>query len=183
MKRIRLCQFLVIAAFFGTARTPQASLLRAMSLDQLVASANAIVVGKVVSVNAAWDPSHRRILSTIEVKIEECWKGSAQEIVTIVQPGGTVGEIEMTVHGMPKFSLGERSLLFLRGHAQFQVVGMSEGKRPLSWNGEEKRWLVESPEVEGVVEVDTSGRLCQAKPTVRLALEVMHEQVRHLIGN
>jgi len=183
MNRRRFRQFLVIVALSCTARAPQASLLRAMGLDQLVTSASQIIVGEVVSKNAAWDASHRRILSTIEVKTEECWKGAAKELVTIVQPGGTVGEIEMTVHGMPKFTVGERLLLFLRGNSQFQVVGMSEGKRPLSWDAESKQWLVEPPNVEDVVEVDLAGRLRHAAPSARLGLEAMRERVREMVRN
>lgn len=183
MKRFRLFQFLVLATVWGATQTSQASLLRAMSLSELVRSANQIVVAKVVSINAAWDSSHRRILSTIEVKIEESWKGSVDGLVTIVQPGGTVGEIEMTVHGMPRFAVGERSLLFLQGHTHFQVVGMCEGKRPLSWDADGKQWLLESPDVEDVVEVDAGGRLHHATPAARLALESMREQVRKMIGN
>jgi len=154
-----------------------------MSLDQLVTSASRIVVGEVVAKSAAWDPSHRRIFSTIDVKIDECWKGAAQEIVTIVQPGGTVGEIEMTVHGMPKFTVGERMLLFLRGHTRFQVVGMAVGKRPLAWDASAKRWLVESADTESVVDVEVDGRLRHAAPAAPIDLERLREQVRTLVGN
>lgn len=183
MKRVRLIQVLAIAAIWGTARAPQASMLRAMSLSELVASADQIVVAKVVSVNAAWDPSHRKILSTIEVKIEESWKGLASGSLTIVQPGGTVGEIEMTVHGMPRFVVGERSVLFLRGRVRFQVVGMALGKRPVSWDADNNRWLAESADTEDVVEVGSGGRIRHAKPTARIALDTLHEQVRAIGGN
>jgi hypothetical protein len=140
MKRLPRLQFLLIAGIAGMASAPQASMLRAMSLAELVTAADQIVVAKVVSVNAAWDPAHRKILSSIEVEIEESWKGAANGFVTIVQPGGTVGEIEMTVHGMPKFTVGDRSLLFLQGRARFQVVGMSQGERPLSWDANNQGW-------------------------------------------
>ena len=183
MKKVRLRELLAIAVLCGTARAPQASLLRAMSLEQLVTSSNEIIVAKVISVKAAWDPPHRRILSTIEVKIEECWKGAAGEFITIVQPGGTVGDIEMTVHGMPKFTAGERSLLFLRGQTNFQVVGMSEGKRPVAWDADSKRWMVESPNVEDTVDVDAAGRLHPAAQAAQLDLESMRARVRKMIRN
>jgi hypothetical protein len=158
-------------------------MLRAMSLPELVTSANEIVVGKVVSVSAAWDPSHRKILSTIGVQIEESWKGLASGSIAIVQPGGTVGEIEMTVHGMPRFAVGERALLFLQGHNHFQVVGMSQGKRPLSWDTDRKQWLVESPDVGDVVEADARGRLRPVGPSARVTLDDLHEQLRAMDRN
>ena len=178
MKRLPRLQFLLIAGIAGMASAPQASMLRAMSLAELVTAADQIVVAKVVSVNAAWDPAHRKILSSIEVEIEESWKGAANGFVTIVQPGGTVGEIEMTVHGMPKFTVGERSLLFLQGRAHFQVVGMSQGERPLSWDANNQRWLVESPDVADVAEVCPNGKIRRARPAAQVALDAFRNQGR-----
>jgi hypothetical protein len=182
MKRLSLLQFLLIAGIAGMASAPQASMLRAMTLAELVTAADQIVVAKVVSVNAAWDSAHRKILSSIEVEVEESWKGSTSGFVTIVQPGGTVGEIEMTVHGMPKFEVGERSLLFLHGRARLQVVGMSQGKRRLSWDADARRWLVESPDVADVAEVGPSGRFRQARPAATVALDAFRNQVRTTNG-
>ncbi len=183
MKRLPLVQFLLIAGIVATTSAPQASMLRTMSLAELVTAADQIVVGRIVSVNAAWDPAHRKIFSTIEVKVEESWKGSANGLVTIVQPGGTVGEIEMTVHGMPKFTVGERSLLFLQGRARFQVVGMSEGERPLSWDASSQQWLVESADVAEVVEVGRNGKFHQARPAAKVALDEFRDRVRNRVHN
>jgi hypothetical protein len=185
MKRVYLLQFIIIAAVWGTALCPQASLLRAMNLGELVALSDAIVVGKVVSQSAAWDLQHRRIISTIEVVIEESWKGpeATDRHVTIVQPGGSVGDIEMTVQGMPSFSVGERSLLFLQGQHHLQVVGMGQGKRALAWNDQSKQWQVNSPDMEGVIEVGPGAKLRQAKRQTPILLDDLREQVMRAIAN
>ena len=185
MKRVYFLQLAIIATVWGTAGHPRASLIRAMKLGELVASADAIVVGKVVSSGAAWDLQHRRIISTIEVDIEEIWKGLTvvNRRITIVQPGGSVGDIEMTVLGMPSFSVGERTLLFLLGQRHFQVAGMGQGKRALAWDDTRKQWLAETPDVEGVVEVGPGAKLHQAKHQAAIPLSDLHEQVLRAVAN
>ena len=184
MKRVDRFQLAVFAALWGVAPCAQASLLRAMSVAEMVSLSDRIVVGKVRSVSAAWDAQHRKILSTIEVEIEESWKGPVSDSrhVTIVQPGGSVGEIEMTVQGMASFSVGESTLVFLRGQKRFQVVGMSQGKRPLAWDSVGKRWLVEAPDSVGVVEMGEGGKLRQAKRPGTISLRDLREQVARAMG-
>ena len=151
-----------------------------MGLVELANGADRIVVGTVQSVHAAWDLQHRKIISTIEVDIEDIWKGlqAGNRRVTIVQPGGSVGDMEMTVQGMPSFILGEKSLLFLHGQ---QVVGMGQGKRALAWDDASKQWLVQSPETEGVVEVGPDAKLRQAKRQDPIPLRDLREQVRRVL--
>ena len=181
MKRRCLSHLLVVTLVLGWARLPQASLLTAMSLRELVASSDQIVVAKVISVGAAWDPSHRRIFSTIDVAIEQTWKGESASRVSIVQPGGAVGDIEMTVGGMPGFAPGERALLFLHGRSHPQVVGMSQGKRTLVRDLQNGRWFLHSPDMTCVVERGTDAKLRQAQPTTPVDLDDFHAQVESLL--
>jgi hypothetical protein len=187
MMRRRICLVLlaVVVGLLAGAGSLRASLLRAMSLAELANTADRIVVGSVRSVNAAWDLQHRRIISTIEVDVEESWKGpeSASRRIAIIQPGGAVGDIEMSVGGMPSFSVGEKSVLFLQGQRRFQVTGMGQGKRPLLWNEGSKQWLVESPDTEGVVEPGPGAKLRQAKRGGPIPLDDLRDQVRRAIGN
>jgi len=187
MKRIclhhLLLRLLVVALVLGSARLPQASLLTSMSLRDLVAVSDRIVVAKVISVQAAWDPSHHKILSTIDVDIEQTWKGETTTGRTsIVQPGGTVGELEMTVGGMPSFAPGERALLFLHGRSHPQVVGMSQGKRTLERDGQSGRWRLQSPDMTCVVERGPDARLRHAQPTASVDLDDFHAQIDSLLG-
>ncbi len=183
-KRFALLVLASIAIVPGNASFSRATLLRAMSLAELASSADSIVVGTVFSVNAAWDAEHRKILSTIEIDVEESWKGSSDtQRITLVQPGGGVGDIEMTVQGMPTFSTRERSLLFLQGRQRFQVVGMGQGKRALEWDGASKQWLARPSDNEDVVEVGPGAKLRQAKRGDAIPLSDLREQVRRAIGS
>ena len=85
----------------------------------MVERADHVAVVDVASVSAAWDDQHERILTTIDLSVVETWKGpmTPASHVKIVQPGGTVGDIQMTVFGMSHFTPGERALVFLRGDA------------------------------------------------------------------
>ena len=183
MLRTGTLQIVAIAVVGVMWTTAEASVLRSMSLAELANQADDIVVAKVVSVAAAWDPTHRRILSTIEADVEDTWKGDATtRHVTIVQPGGTVGDIEMTVYGMPTFSVAERALLFLQRSAQRRVVvGMSEGKRPLRWNSVNNQWLVDGPDLTNAVEVAPNGRFRRTVVPPPLQLDTMHAQIRALV--
>ena len=184
-KRICLVLLAVAAALSAGVGPSRASLLRTMSLVELTVVADRIVVGNVASMNAAWDLQHRRIISTIEVDIEESWKGPAPDNrrIVIVQPGGSVDDIEMTVLGMPGFSVGEKSLLFLQGQSRFRVVGMGQGKRAVRWSEASKQWLAESPDTEGVVEAGPGANLRQARRGGPIPLDDLREQVRRALGN
>ncbi len=181
MKPICLSSLLVLAVGLGSGRLPQASLLTTMSLRELVEASDRIVVAKVTSVKAAWDSSHRKILSTIEVDIEQTWKGEPTGRSIIVQPGGTIGDLEMSVGGMPRFAPGERALLFLHGRVRPQVVGMSQGKRALELDAQSGRWFLQSPDMTSVVERGTDAKLRHAQPATPVDLDDFHAQVESLL--
>ncbi len=148
-----------VVALAMAAGEGQASLILALDLPTLVARADQISVVDVVSVKAAWNAEHDRIVTTVDVAVVDCWKGSAAPAshVTVVQPGGTVGGLTMRIDGMPHFSPGERALLFLRGSAErASVVGMAQGKRPLSREAGSGRWLVSAPDRAGADFVPTT---------------------------
>jgi hypothetical protein len=177
MKRRCLLDLLVATLVLGWARPPQASLLTTMSLRELVASSDQIVVAKVISVQTAWDASHRKIFSTIDVDIEQTWKGEPARRISIVQPGGAVGDIEMTVGGMPGFALSERTLLFLHGRSRPQVVGMSQGKRTLVRDSQSGRWFLQAPDMTCVVERGTDAKLRHVQRTAPVDLDDFRAQV------
>lgn len=174
-------QWLAAVAFAVTALpVAMASLMRSMDLAELTAGADQIVVGDVVLTESAWDSEHRNIYSTIEISVQESWKGSppSDGRIKIRQLGGTVGEIEMTVHGMARFTRGERALLFLR---QARVVGMGQGKRRVQWDPGNKQWLADAPEGLELVSVGAKGS--PSLPHGPEALNQLREKIRALVRN
>ncbi len=159
------------------------SLVQALDLAELTARAERIVFAQVLSSRSDWDSARRTIHTRIEIEVDEAWKGAVApgEHIVILQPGGSVGNIEMRVHGMPGFAIGEKAVLFLAGQAAARVVGMSQGKRSVRWDGTAKRWVAESPEHSAVVRRDSQGQLQPAPPEPAAGLDELREQVRALV--
>jgi hypothetical protein len=103
----------------------------------------------------------------------------------VVQPGGSVGEIEMRVDGMPHFQVGERTLLFLRlrgGPDHASVVGMAQGKRPVSRESGSGRWMVSAPDRAGADFVRTTPASAAVFTSRPRALDDLRKDVRALVG-
>ena len=171
------------------ARPARASIVVALDLETMVARADHIAVVDVTAVSAAWDAKHERILTTIDLTVVDAWKGPLTPAahVKIVQPGGTVGDLQMRVDGMTRFTPGERALVFLRGTpASAAVVGMAQGKRLLRHDTTTNRWLVHAPDRAGASFVRAGATAPTTTPPVfdaRVrALEDVRTEVRGLVG-
>ena len=170
--------------FLAAAQSSLASQIAALSLADLTTQADAIVVADVLDVRSRWDTNHRRILTTVTIQVNEAWKGSIPGVgkMTIVQPGGSVGDIEMEVLGMPRFTLGERAVLFLQGQKEHRVVGLNEGKRTVEWNARDRQWWVGAAQrvhrIRGQADVGSEESLDE-----RATLDTWRARIRTLLGD
>jgi hypothetical protein len=152
MRRSLVSLFAVCLLTVGIAASARASLVLALDLPTMVSRADHVVVVDVASVKADWDTRHEQILTTIDLVVVESWKGGAAPAshMTVVQPGGTVGDLTQTIHGMTRFVPGERAVVFLSGRAdRANVVGMAQGRRPVHRDGATGRFLVHAPDKAG----------------------------------
>ncbi|MCO5169303.1 MAG: hypothetical protein M9894_23410 [Planctomycetes bacterium] len=121
---------LLLAALWplGEARS---TTVEALEPEDLVARAEAIVWGDVVSVRADWDERRARIYTHVEVAPRETLKGQPAPTVTLKLPGGEVDGVVSVFHGMPRFRLGEEVVLHVTSpHARTGVrlpVGLGQG--------------------------------------------------------
>jgi len=137
----------------------RASLVLALDLPTLVTRADHVAVVEVASVKADWDASHEQILSTIDLVVVESWKGgdAPASHITVVQPGGTVGDMTQIVHGMTRFVAGERAVVFLAGRPErASVVGMAQGKRLVRRDAGSGRMVVHAPDRAGATFIRTT---------------------------
>lgn len=177
----------VAVVALGAARTARASLVIALDLPTMVQRADHVAVVDVAAVGAAWDAKHERILTTIDLTVVEAWKGPLTPAahVKIVQPGGTVGDIQMTVFGMTPFAPGERALVFLRGAPEAaNVVGMAQGKRLVRRDATTGRWMVHVPDRAGASFVrggatTTTPPVFETRPR---ALDELRSEIHDLVG-
>ena len=134
--------------------TAHGTISRAIDFDDKVANAATIVVGKCVSQQSRWDAGREWILTYSTFNVEKTLKGQPTQQITIVTPGGTVGNITQDVIGVPKFREGEENVVFVRNtQAGPTVAFLEQGSYRLSKDDRGDR-IVE-PSVTAAVLVDT----------------------------
>jgi hypothetical protein len=102
------------------------------TFEQMTEKAQLIFVGKVVTVRSEWRVVNgkRAIYTVVQFQNEEVLKGNAGTKVELNFLGGTVGETTMEVASLPKFSAGQREVLFVAAKAGglSPLVGVFHGK-------------------------------------------------------
>jgi hypothetical protein len=70
-----------------------------------------------------WDSSHRWILTYTTFHIDKSYKGlAAQQEITVVTPGGQVGDVHQDTIGIPEFKIGSDNVLFIRNTSEGPTV-------------------------------------------------------------
>ncbi|MGB5809361.1 MAG: hypothetical protein WBG86_02450 [Polyangiales bacterium] len=120
---------LLLVALLPTADTA-ASTVEGLSLEELIARAHTIVVGEIV-----WQETvvgaDGMIRTWSRVRVDERLRGDAVggDEVLVETLGGQVGRLVMQVPGEPRFSIGEKVVVFAReiGVGGLHPVGMAQG--------------------------------------------------------
>jgi len=112
-----------------------ATIIEAMSLDELVRGADAVALVTCVDERALRD-QRNRIVTDYELRLDEVMKGSAApgSHLTMRRLGGIIGDLGMRVEGEPSMQPGQRYVVFLRrlpGGGPLRPVGMSQGVMPV----------------------------------------------------
>src|ERR1700681_1596546 len=116
MKRSLL---LCVSLMLGCLGTLQATSVRRLNFDDLIASAHSIVEGSVVSSNTYRSSDGKLIFTSYTINAQESLKGSIQQTVTVTTVGGRIGNTVLHVAGMPVFQPGDRAILFLEQSKSF----------------------------------------------------------------
>lgn len=172
---------LAIAAVLAlTPMTAQATISRAVKFDEKVEQAASIVVGRIVSQESSWDASRQRILTHSKIAIEKTLKGQPAREVTIVTPGGTVGDIAQDYVGVPRFRTGDDNVVFVRQTgAGPTVLYFEQGAYRVEKNSSGERLV--TPLVSSAVLVDTQ-RGMTAAPEATRTLRDFEQSVRESVG-
>jgi hypothetical protein len=120
-----LCASLTVV---GTAA--DATQVRYKSVEQLGSESAAVVRGKVTSVQPFWNAKRTKIFTETTIEVDESYKGSDQGVVRLLQLGGEVDGIRVTVHGALKWRIDEEVVVFLEPYQNgaYHVSGFSQGK-------------------------------------------------------
>jgi len=171
---------LVIAAAIATFIPLQAgaTISRAMSFDDKVDNAAAIILGKCVRTTSQWDANKKWILTYSTFRIEETMKGQPAQEMTIVTPGGVVGGIHQETVGVPKFSTGGDHVVFVRNTSAGPTVLYFEQGAYEVENVRGERMV--KPAVSAAVLVDTQRGIAVAPEEAR-TLRAFESRVRERI--
>ena len=138
----------LLAAFLFAATPPAtASIVPYLGLEDLGREGQVIVLGEVTAVDPGMSDDGRIIVTRVTVRIDRALKGGPRERVTLEIPGGTLGGTTLVASGAPRFSVGERVVLFLEPQAagRFGVTGWNQGRFTVRRDPRTGRDLVTQP--------------------------------------
>jgi hypothetical protein len=96
------------------AGTPNlASTMLPLQLEELSTRAESIVVGTVADVTPRFNEARTLILSDVTVAVDETLAGAPVSYLTVTEYGGRVGDVELVVPGLPRYTPGDRVVLFV----------------------------------------------------------------------
>lgn len=143
-----------VASLFVFASLASATMIVPRTYEELAFDADAVIVGKVVDSEAAYD-RHGRIVTDSRIIVEDVVRGKSDKEIIMRSLGGEVGEIGMRVSGEVMPPKGYRGLFFLRGYEHvFRPVGMSQGVMEIRG---EKNVETVNPAAVGLAFVDRNG--------------------------
>ena len=100
--------------------------------DELVARADTVFKGTVSAQTSQWvgQNENRHIVTFVTFQVEETYKGTPAGTQTLRFLGGTVGNDAMEVPDLPKFTVGQKAVLFVvnNGKQFCPLVGITQGR-------------------------------------------------------
>ena len=143
-------------------------------LPTLGAESSSVVRGEVIDLSARWNASGTRILTQIDLRIDDSYKGGNRSTLRVLQAGGSLDGVRMTVHGAASFELGEQVLLFVEANdrGDHRLAGFSQGKFRLVEDPVSGEWIAERASIDA----ELIGAKSKADGALRLRLSELLEQ-------
>lgn len=128
LNRVALVMLILLVGMGFVPRPGGARMIK-LSLAELAAKADTIVLGTVVSRASSWNSDGTAIHTDVTVSVEEVIRGAAESHVTFRVAGGIVGGIGMRTSNDPVFHDGEQVIVFLNTREiPPSLVGLYQGK-------------------------------------------------------
>ncbi len=168
-----LLLFMALGAALANATT-----LLALDVPALTKGSSVVVRATVRSVAARWTQDGGRIMTDAVLEVTEPWKGAAGKQLTVMQPGGVVGEIGQMVHGTAKFTVGEDVVVFLEPRGdRFLLTGMLQGKFKVETSSDGKAVFARQASEGDALLVDPATRQAVHPAAVVMPIETLRAQV------
>jgi hypothetical protein len=119
-----------LAAVLALASAAAATIVLRVSPRELADTAHLVVEGRVATVDVRWNDDRSCINTYAVVNVDRVHKGPGAGSVTVVIPGGRLGDQEVRVEGTARLESGEECFLFLWRNArgEYLVLGEAQGK-------------------------------------------------------
>jgi hypothetical protein len=108
----------------------QATLVPALSLEDLVEQSEIIAHGRVTSSWAVWDNGHKYIWTHYRIEVLDPLRGNPGASVVASEPGGSLDGVTMRISGAPDYAVGEEAIVFLYRTpiGYLRATGYGQGK-------------------------------------------------------
>lgn len=177
----------VITLLLGS--TAFATSVLKMSLRDLAKNSDSIVLARVEDASARYEANKEiytyitlRVLDPVKgMKAEHGKNATPDQLITIRQIGGIVGNIASVVPGMPKFTKGEEVVVFLskKDSAGYPwVMGLQQGKYSVVTDDQGMRHVKNELEDLGLLNSDGSMAQAQTKAAERMPLQAFLDGIR-----
>ena len=152
--RILACLCFSTAVFATVAFATQIVYMSPQDLGQ---QSELVFRGRVLSVDSYWNARHTKIFTRTRLGVDETYKGTGQSTVDVIQLGGIVGNVKVTVQGALQWKPGEEVLLFVEPYdaLTYQVSGLSQGKFGIKRDLRTGAAYVQAPPMEGLTVLGT----------------------------
>lgn len=155
-----------------------ATTLLALDVPALTKGSSAVVRATVRSVDARWTKDGGRIMTDVVLEVTEPWKGTPGKRITVMQPGGVVGEIGQMVHGSAKFTVGEDVVVFLEPRGdRFLLTGMIQGKFKVETSSDGQAVFARQEAESDALLIDPATRQPVHPAAVMLPIDTLRAQV------
>jgi hypothetical protein len=134
----------------------QSATLERLSLDDMITRSTTIVRGKV---SASWTAFTGSVIYThYQIQVSEQFKGTAQNTVEVMTPGGTVKGLSQSFSGSPVLNQGDEFVFFLWTSKSgiTWITGLTQGLFSLTGESTSDRTATRSASRELMLDPDTS---------------------------
>jgi hypothetical protein len=97
-----------------------------------------VAIGEVTGLETSWKED--QLVTLADFSVQRLLKGPAGDSLSILLPGGQLGELRQSISEAPRLEVDHRYLLLLQpGEGGYTVVGGPDGVLPLGWEKESEK--------------------------------------------
>lgn len=179
MHRVALLCGLLSGAVAAIPSSGSATVMTKLSLEDMTARADQVLMGRVEQVSSRMLPGHDGLIVTeVQIRCTRSIRGTKEgALVQVRHLGGTVGELGQKVFGEASYQVGEDVVLLAESReGALYAVGMAQGKLHIDRSSGSPRVRVD---LGGAELIAPTGQ--DANPTAQgVALDVLMNQLAEL---